>query len=1100
MRQSIIVIFSCLSMLVSQPRGPQYLKNTIRVYFMEGIETEGITQLGSKSGIDEIDNLLERYGGYTISQWLPEATEKDRVDDILLSRFYDIKFDNESIDLKMIRDQLSSQPSIKIAEYVPLFRFDYKPNDPLYRNQWYLQTIDAEQAWDLWNIQNGAVPGNSTIVVSIVDSGCQWDHPDLIDNLWNNLGEDADNDGHTIELIDGKWQLDSGDLNDLDDDGNGYIDDLIGWDVSGTTSGNDPDNNPMAPPKPGPNDGHVHGTHVAGVVGATADNGKGIASVGFSISHMPVKVQYDENPSDSTFDGGGSNGVLYSAKAGANIINLSWGHGGASTSERALYKNIRNNYGAIVVAAAGNESSDEPYYPAAYSTVVAVAASNSSDKKSGFSNYGSWVDIIAPGSGILSTVYDGDYEAWSGTSMAAPLVAGALGLIWSFYPNESVDRIEEMLLRGTDDIYDNNSNYDEKLGTGRLNVYRAIASGTLPQLKVASYSVQTIDDDDEVLNPGEAGLLRVVLQNEEGWANASNITAKLYTDHWAVTIIDSEAVFPDISSGSSGVNVTDRFKFEIDETMVPEDIQFSMIIRASGSGVISYYEKIDFFVNVSLDQAGFPFVTENTIRTAPTIIDIDDDGIQELVVGSDDKNLYVLDAEGEIKWKFQAGRNIRSTPAIGDVDNDGSLELVFGSMDNILYVLNNDGSPKSKYEASGMIVSAPTLSDLDYDGDLEIIFPVFENKLHVIHHDGSNFGSFPLSLEGSVFSGCAVGDVDGNGQLDIVVGTWDSRVYLFTSDGAMPSNFPYRTGEKVSTEPALADLDGDGMLEIIIGSDDNILHVINWEGKQLAAYSAGGHIRSSPMVDDLDSDGMLEIIFGANDRKLYAVRYHESQLTDLSGWPVDLGSTPVKSSPVSFDLNNDGVAEVVASVSEGLLFAVQLDGSIVPNFPVNIYGSTETSFGIGDLDGDGDPEISTGASTKLAVIDVKTQAGSSGHWDMYRGGPYRTGMIHKTALSTLKEFPHIPELFSVSENYPNPFNPSTTVRMSLPSSEFVSVRIYDVSGRLVKNLSHKEMQSGVHFLNWDGTKISGIPASSGIYIFSVQAGEYRKVQKMSLLK
>ena len=118
------------------------------------------------------------------------------------------------------------------------------------------RNIKAEEAWGLWNIGSGDVPGDSTIVVSIVDSGCQWDHPDLVQNLWNNLKEDADGDGHTIELINGSWELDPGDLNGIDDDENGYIDDLIGWDVSGTTSGNDPDNNPMAPPEPGSTNGN----------------------------------------------------------------------------------------------------------------------------------------------------------------------------------------------------------------------------------------------------------------------------------------------------------------------------------------------------------------------------------------------------------------------------------------------------------------------------------------------------------------------------------------------------------------------------------------------------------------------------------------------------------------------------------------------------------------------------------------------------------------------------------------------------------------------------------------------------------------------------
>ncbi len=1080
--------------------GPGYLDNTVRIYFSEEINTEGIIQYAAQTGMPEIDGLLEPYGSFQISQWLPTATEKDRVDDILLSRFYDIEFSDKSVDLSAVRQQLAVQPSIKFAENVPRYRFHYKPNDPLLRSQWYLRKINAEQAWGLWDTAGGEVPGDSSIVVSIVDSGCQWDHPDLVDNLWINLKEDVDGDGRTIELIGGKWQLDPGDLNDVDDDGNGYVDDLIGWDIAGTTSGNDPDNNPMAPPDPGPTGGNVHGTHVAGIVAASTDNEVGIASIGFSISHMVVKIQYDENPSDSTFTGGGSKGVLYSAKAGAHVINLSWGGGGRSVSEEALYNNVRNNYGAIVVAAAGNANTSEAHYPSAYPSVVGVASSNSSDKKSSFSNYGTWVDITAPGSGILSTVYDGDYQSWSGTSMATPLVAGALGLLWSYYPREPAERILEMLLRGSDDIDDNNSSYAGKLGHGRLNMYRAIASGTLPQLSVASYSVQAVDDDDGVLNPGETGLMRVVLENEIGWADASNVTAELSSDHWAVTMIDSEAVFPNIPSGNSGVNVTDRFEFQIEPSLAPEEVPFTMIIRASGAGTSVYRDKVDFSVNVSLDQAGFPFPADNVIRTAPTIMDIDGDGESEVIAGSDDHNLYVLDSDGDIKWTFEAERNIRSAPAVGDLDGDGSLEVVVGSMDNHLYILSHDGTLETAYEADGMIVSSPSLADLDGNGDFEIIFPVFEKKLHVIHHDGTDFSPFPLPLEGSVFSGTAVGDVDGDGNLDIVVGTWDDKLYLLTSDGAIHGGFPYAAGDRVSTDPALADLNGDGTLEIIIGTDDNKLHIIDWQGQQLAIYSAGGRVQSSPIVDDLDSDGRAEIIFGAGDGHLYAARYAGGQLTDLEGWPVKLGSTPVKSSPVAFDLDNDGSAEVIASPTQGLLFAVGIDGSITSNFPVPLSGATETSFTAGDLDGDGDPEIAAAASTKLTVVDVKTKAGGGKHWRIYRGGPRRTGVIYDPALSVEAAPATLPEEFSVSGNFPNPFNPSTTVRINLPSIQFLSAEVYDVMGRSVRRLAARELPAGVHFLTWDGTDGAGIPTSAGIYFLSVRAGDHHRIQKMTLLK
>ena len=215
---------------------------------------------------------------------------------------------------------------------------------------------------------------------------------------------------------------------------------------------------------------------------------------------------------------------------------------------------------------------------------------------------------------------------------------------------------------------------------------------------------------------------------------------------------------------------------------------------------------------------------------------------------------------------------------------------------------------------------------------------------------------------------------------------------------------------------------------------------------------------------------------------------------------MKLGSTPVKSSPVAFDLDNDGIAEAIAASTQGDLFAVRIDGTIAPNFPVPLAGATETSFTASDLDGDGDSEIAAAASTKLTVIDVKTRAGMGKHWRMYRGGPHRTGVIYEPALYVEEDLIALPEEFSVSDNYPNPFNPITSVRISLPMKVFISAEVYDLTGKMVKPLVAEELSAGIHFLTWDGSNGDGIHASTGIYFLSVRAGDRRYIQKMTLLK
>ena len=141
MRRFCFLLLGCFCFLVAEPKGRVYLDNVVRIYFHESVNVEAIDLISNKTGIESIDNLLSRHGGARISQWLPQATDKDRDGDILLSRYYDIKFNDETVDRSAVRSELASEPTIRSAEYVPNYRFRYTPDDPRYNNQWYLRTI-----------------------------------------------------------------------------------------------------------------------------------------------------------------------------------------------------------------------------------------------------------------------------------------------------------------------------------------------------------------------------------------------------------------------------------------------------------------------------------------------------------------------------------------------------------------------------------------------------------------------------------------------------------------------------------------------------------------------------------------------------------------------------------------------------------------------------------------------------------------------------------------------------------------------------------------------------------------------------------------------
>ncbi|NLF25349.1 MAG: S8 family serine peptidase [Deltaproteobacteria bacterium] len=271
--------------------------------------------------------------------------------------------------------------------------------------------VDAPQAWEIET-------GSSDLVVGVIDTGILLKHPDLMENIWRNPGESA---------------------NGLDDDGNGFVDDVNGWNFVSDTANS--------------NDDQFHGTHCAGIIGAVKGNGRGIAGVAPGVKLLPLKIL------DSKGEGDGANlvrAIDYAIKLKARgvnlrVLNASLGGGEHSPAIESALKRA-NKAGILFVAAAGNNSSDNdrtPVYPASYDlpNIISVASVDSYGKLSSFSNYGRRsVHIAAPGSSIWSSIIFNLYLPFSGTSMAAPHVTGVAALVLSKYPHLSPSKVRDRIL------------------------------------------------------------------------------------------------------------------------------------------------------------------------------------------------------------------------------------------------------------------------------------------------------------------------------------------------------------------------------------------------------------------------------------------------------------------------------------------------------------------------------------------------------------------------------------------------------------------------------------------------------------------------------
>ena len=318
--------------------------------------------------------------------------------------------------------------SIAYAEPDFIRHFSVIPNDSDYGSLWGLSAISMPSAWDIST-------GSREVVVAVIDTGMDMDHPDLAANLWTNAVEIAGDE--------------------IDNDGNGFVDDVNGWDF--VASDNDPE------------DGNGHGTHCSGTIGAVGNNDKQVAGVCWNVSIMPVRAA-DDSGSLASSDVVGA--IYYAADNGAKVLSNSYGGSDFSQTEYDAI-DYANDQGCIFVAAAGNDASDNdavPQYPAGYdvANIISVAATDENDELASFSNYGSsTVDVAAPGVEILSTYLSGGTETLQGTSMACPHVAGAMALLASIYEEVTPIEARQLLMDSVDEVAALNG---KVLSGGRLNV------------------------------------------------------------------------------------------------------------------------------------------------------------------------------------------------------------------------------------------------------------------------------------------------------------------------------------------------------------------------------------------------------------------------------------------------------------------------------------------------------------------------------------------------------------------------------------------------------------------------------------------------------
>ncbi len=601
---------------------------------------------------NEIKNaLFEKYstaiGVTKIELIFPHHQAETRDNFIDLSLIYQITY-SAQLNEQEVAKKMSRLPILAYAEPYIIPELAYTPNDSIISDPvktWHLIMINAFSAWDI-------TKGDTTVVLGITDTGWDNTHPDLVGNAKKNYNDP---------------------INGADDDGDGYIDNFIGWDL-----GNN-DNDAQL-------EGSNHGTHVSGLAAAATDNGIGIASIGFNTKFMPLKISNSAGILTQAYQG-----VVYAADHGCFIINCSWG----STTPGEFQKDVIDyaiiNKGCLVVGACGNNGNEVLFYPAAYDGVLTVAASEESDLKKNNSNYGYYVDISAPGENMWSTIGGGSYGNNGGTSMAAPVVSGAAALVKAMNPSYTNQQVAAVLRATAFDMNPLNPTYFDKLGNGRLDVSNALTA-TSPQF-VELTAVDVNDQNDNIYI--EADTLRIVGIFTNYLSAISGLTVTLSSTSPYVTIIDATTSLPNLNTLQSYTHGADPFLVQVlNGAPFNEQVLFKAVITNGSYTVNEYFNVVlnPDYINVEVNQVkttitskgkigfndvnnsiglGFSFNGEQLLYESGLMIGTNINQVSDCVRGASGQDL-----------DFQSLINVKYNPPYVS-----ALDLI-GKMDDATYALS----------------------------------------------------------------------------------------------------------------------------------------------------------------------------------------------------------------------------------------------------------------------------------------------------------------------------------------------------------------------------------------------------------------------------
>jgi subtilisin family serine protease len=532
---------------------------------------------GNSTGIGEIDDLARRLGVTGIRPRFKTDPKHSSPTDLSLILRLDLP---PGLDPIGAGNAFSRLGSVAWAEPIFIEEALDVPNDYYYPYMRYFDALQAEQAWTVHKGESGG-----ETVIAIVDTGVNWKHPDMAENIWNNLGEDANGNGYTIYYTGSAWAYDPGDLDGIDGDANGKIDDLIGWDFWNDANGNQ-DYDPW--------DSGGHGTGVAGIANARTNNGGiGLASTAWNVKTMPISTS-----NDNSYIYAGYEGIIYAAEMGADVINCSWGGIYPSQANQAVI-DYAWSLGVVIVAASGNSGNQIPLYPSSYRHVVTVGNVRNSGVHAG-STYGVQLDVCAPMDSIYTASGSGYAYVGGATSYCSPIASSLAALIRSQHPDWTNQQVADQIAGCCVDVNPYNTAAKQNLlGYGRLNAYNAVSGTCVPtpglKLAVQEKGDPADTDGDLAVEPGEQFSFNFTLRNYAQQTSTAALSISLTCSNPVVTILNGSY------SGAIGADdvleVADAFLVEVSPTALSQYVTFYLNCSADVPVMVGSALRYDVLVN-----------------------------------------------------------------------------------------------------------------------------------------------------------------------------------------------------------------------------------------------------------------------------------------------------------------------------------------------------------------------------------------------------------------------------------------------------------------------------------------------------------------------